>query len=364
MRSFSASALATFAIIGLSAGLAGCGGTQTVGAAPATAIPNSATETSSTTASTTFPLIGVSGDTETLVLPPTAPTGAVTETISTGAPSGVTPLAGLRAASGQRSTSAVVTTPIAYLELSTTVTLTVSEIPSFTFTLPSVTAGATYGLAVTSGDGYVPTGQTATVSGNTISFPSIAGSFTLTAGSPITFVLYTSTGSAATATPSPSPVPSPSLAPASLQFDASNPNVSQNVTVSNAGTGAVSGVIACTPTTPTPSPSPSPVFSQGPTLATAGQKPNDGPAPAIQDTPTPSPVPTADPYAFVAQFTAGSTTSSVTPTNGTAVFAISGGDDIGTCTATFTTAGGTTLTAAIETDELTGGLYSIHRVKH
>ncbi len=322
----------------LAAALAACGGSQTVGTAPASYLPSSATETASTTSTTVYPQIGVAGVDDTLTLPVVSAAAPVTETISISAPSGVTPLSGLRAAAATVHTAAVTTTPVAYLEFTSTASVTVEGLPGVTFALTSITSGATYALALDTTEGYVSTGQTATVSGSNVTFAPAAGSFAITPTAPATFVLYTTTSTATaspspspTATASPTPTPAPSLSPASLVFDQTTPGLSQNITVTNAGTGAVAGVISCTASaTPSPEPSASP---------------------------------TADPDEFVAEFANG-TIASVTPTGGTAVFAITGGDELGTCTATFTPAGGTALTATIAVDAVSGGLYSVHRVKH
>ena len=291
--------------------------------------------TSSTTSTVVIPEIGSGGVDVNATLPIATAAVAVTETTSIAAPNGVTAFSSARAVAAKRGASALTDTPVDYLEFSATANVA-TTVPSFTFTLPSITSGAAYYIAAYGDGGWTTLEGPGTVSGLTVSFPSDAVPVAITPTAPIYFVLYAETGTAPTSTPtaspslSPSPtptaVPTPVVSPNSLVFDAANPSAT-TVAVSEAGyTGSfTASAISCTA-----SPTPEPSFS-----------------------PDPNATPSSNPDAFVATIT-----SSSTSTTG---FTVQGGDEIGTCTFTITDSANASALVSIAVDESNIGISAKHR---
>jgi len=214
----------------------------------------SATVTTSTSSTVTLPGVSTAGISVTGTLPVANAAVSVTETISVSAPSGTTPLVKARDADASPSP-----TPIVYLTFSSSSSVTLSAIPALTFTLPSVTSGDSYYLALDTGSGWqTPVSGPGTVSGNVVTFASATGSVAITPTQPAVFALY----AIATQTPTPSPSPTPVASPNSLVFDESSP-APQTFSVSEAGyAGAFTESTSCTA-----SPSPSPVPTSSPFVA-------------------------------------------------------------------------------------------------
>ena len=321
-------------IVAAGATFAGC--TDRVGASPAaygpTATPTpgigaSATVTTSTTSTTVVPTIAAGGVSSNATLPITSVVASVTETTSIAAPAGVTPLSAARAAAAVRKTADVTDTPVDYLEFTSTSTVTLDGVPAISFTLPAITPGATYYLAMyNDAEGtYTLPGEVATVSGTTVTFAAMAGSETITPTAPLTYALYAATGTTATATPSPtptaSPTPSPSPSPTAtptpapiaspntLVFDATSPSP-QAIAVSEPGaTGSFTASITCS----------------------------------------------AAPDTFVAEL------QNTTTTAPSGSFSVLNGSDVGTCTVTITDASGAQTTVAIQNNAYALGISGVHR---
>ena len=284
-----------------------------------------------------FAGISEGGYSENLTVPQATAAVPVTETISAGPPNGVTPLSRARLPDGagrgmfKRVSAPLATrraldttpTPLAYLDITDTTSVMATGNLVVAFTLPSISSGVTYNLALyLDGQwGYDPFADT--VSGNTLTFSFPINAFTLTPTTPLVFALYSAS-------------PGPELEPSTMTFDASAPGSEQPLQIVEPGyTGAFTGTLACTAATPS------------------------------SPTPAPSASPTADPNAFVAQFNNGTASITVPANaNGATDVSIVGGDLAGTCTVTVTDANALSGTATIDVDETDAGLYSIHRVKH
>ncbi len=328
-RSFAAIGL----IVAAAATFAGC--TDTTGAAPAhfppTATPSpgigaSATVTTSTTTTTAVPTIAAGGISSNATLPITSIVASVTETTSTTPPNGVTALSLGRAAAALRSASAVTDTPVDYLEFTSTATVTLDGVPGVAFTLPTITLGATYYLAMyndAAGTYSLPGEGPGVVSGDTVTFAAAAGSETITPTAPLVYVLYAATGTAATATPTaspsptatptasptPSPTPAPIASPSTLIFDATSPSP-QAIAVSEPGaTGTFTASITCS----------------------------------------------AAPDTFVAEL------QNTTTTAPSGSFSVLNGSDVGTCTVTISDASGAQTTVAIQNNAYALGISGVRR---
>ncbi len=219
--------------------LAACGGGSPASLPQATS-GNAATQTvtASTTGTTAIPAVFISAGSATATLPQANVAASVTETVSSSAPSGVTPLDIARSAAGSKRAplAAAAQTVILYLGFTTTTSVSFAGTVGVNFTLPSLTAGATYDLALyddATGTWTVPFAGPGTTSGTTVSFPiSTSGTMTeISPNEPLYVALYDTVGGAS---PSPSPSPSPApvvAAPTSLTFqDGSSPSQTFSVT--------------------------------------------------------------------------------------------------------------------------------------
>ena len=294
--------------------------------------------TTSTTSTTSVPPLTVGGITASAVLPIASAAVPLSELVST-SPPGSTPAlsAGRLAQSATRSPLDSAPTVLLYIELTSTASVTLNGTPSFSFTVPSVVAGASYYLGFYGTNNgttgwQAPGDGPATVSGTTLTFAaSSTGSVTITPTTPAIVALYYTTPTASpSASPSPAGSAAPALSPTSLTFDANAPST-QTFTVTESGdTAAYTAGIACVAASPSPVPSPSPSPSSAPS-------------------PTPSP--------FIAVLGA----TSATPASGVATFSVTSGSEVGSCTVTVTDANGATALETINVDESLLGVYSTHR---
>ncbi|MGD1065182.1 MAG: hypothetical protein ABR975_00010 [Vulcanimicrobiaceae bacterium] len=281
---------------------------------PAPGASDTTTATLSTTASTVFSTITISGISANSTLPPGSVAAIITETIATSPFDGDAALASSRlAAAAKRSAAALDPTAIAYVQFAANESVTLTGSPTITFTLPSITSGDSYDLAAYEDGAWVaPAAGPGTVNGDTVAFGGGAtGTVTITPGAPLELAIYATPTSPTptptpTASPTPTPVPTPVASPTSLLFDASNPTA-QTFTVSEAGdTANYAGAITCS------------------TAPAAGN--------------------------FVAELTA----ATATPNGaGTATFTVQGGDEVGTCTVTVTDANNATAAVAVTVDAST-----------
>ncbi len=166
--------------------------------------------------------LSADGYTLTFVVPPvvTGTTATMTAALSTAPPAGIpTPYASQRTTSSRK--PAVIGSPVTtliYLTVSSTGQVGFASAPSFIFTLPSnvtIPSGATTSLFFYDPNvgptAWVPLLSPGTVSGQTVTFPSVQTGFNILANTPYVFALgYTSQP---VVTPSPAPTPSASPAP-------------------------------------------------------------------------------------------------------------------------------------------------------
>lgn len=283
--------------------VAACTSTQAplVAVPTPTPAPSSATVTTSTTTTVTIPKVTTTGVSLVSTLPVANVAASVTETISVSAPSGSTPLA------RGREDATATPAPIAYVELTSTSSVTLSAVPEFVFTLSSVTPGDSYYLAYFNGTEWItPADGPATVSGDTVTFVSIPGSIPITPSQPALAALY---ASSATPTPSPTPIPTPVASPSSLTLTAGGS--AGTFTVSETGNSAAfASSISCTLN------------------------------------PSPAPTPTATPP--------GNVVATVSPASGTpasagaaVTFTVTPGDESGACTVTVTDANSAAITIPV-----------------
>jgi hypothetical protein len=312
----------------LGATLAACGSTTAPPqnlpaptATPTVSATNTTTATLSTSAPTTFSTISTSGISDSATLPAASVAVSVTETIGTGPFDGDAALSAKRVAAAQRQIADAALSATAYVQFSSTQSVTVTGTTTITFTLPSVIAGDSYYLAVYQNGAWVaPAAGPGTVSGNTVTFSGNNGTTTISPTTPLELALYATTAATPTPTasptfeatptptPTPTPVPTPVASPNSLLFDASNPTT-QNFTVSEAGDlAAYTAGISCS------------------TAPSAGN--------------------------FVAELTS-TTATPVQTGSGAATFTVQGGDEVGTCTVTVTDANSATAAVAVTVDSST-----------
>jgi hypothetical protein len=288
--------------------------------------------TTSTTSNTSLPAASSGGITAAVVLPPASGSTGITETVNRVGFSGAPALSlARRAASGSRSPQAVAQPlPVLYLEFVSTGSVTLNGTPGVTFTLPSITAGQQYFLAAYGSNGWnYPVAGPGTVSGSTVSFPIGNGTaVTISPAAPLIVALYTAGG--------------PGISPALLTFGVSNPSTASFTVTEPGDTAAFTASIACTAATPSPTPTPTQL------VADVGRLPQ-----TVQ--PTPTPTPSASP--FVAQLDA----ASATPTNGVATFAVTSGNELGTCTVTVTDSQSFTVTGGVAVDATNLSVESVHQ---
>src|ERR1700722_17109922 len=122
----------TAAAVALTALVAACG-SNSVTTTPL--IQSQAAFTASTTSSTALPTLGTAGFTVTGTAPQATAAVTITESIGTGAPSGITPL------STRRTAAAATNTDLLYVTFSSTATVTLAASPALTFTSSSITSG-------------------------------------------------------------------------------------------------------------------------------------------------------------------------------------------------------------------------------
>ena len=338
VRTPSAVTLARFATLALAFSVTAC--TDRTGASPAaypvatatptpvpSATPNPATTTAtlSATASTTFASVSEGGYSDALILPPASAAVPVTETISSGPPNGVNALSRARRRASDAGTSP---TPLAYLNITDTTSISLTGTFSFAFTLPSVSSGAAYNLARYVDGQWYEIPDPNTVNGNTITFSFSSDEVPLSPTQPFVFALFSS-------------APGPQIVEGTLTFDASSPGAQQIIDFAEPNdTAPFTATIVCAAATPAPTASSSP-------------------------SPDPSTSPTPDSLAFVAEFNNGSDAISVPArTDADTGITIVGGDQPGTCTVTVTDANNHSATATVNVDETNAGLYSVRRVKH
>jgi hypothetical protein len=305
----------------LGATLAACGNTtappQNLPApTPSSGASNTTTATLSSTAPTTFSTITASGISDSATLPAASTNATVTETIATSPFGSDAALSAKRAApAAQRQIADAALSATAYVQFSANQTVTVTGTTTITFTLPSITAGDAYYLAVYQNGAWIaPAAGPGTVSGNTVTFSGNNGTSTISPAAPLELALYATAAApptptpTATPTPTPTPVPTPVASPNSLLFDAGNPTT-QTFTVSEAGDLAnYTGAINC---------------------STAPSGAN-----------------------FVAELTS-ATATPVQTGSGAATFTVQGGNEVGTCTVTVTDANSATATVAVTVDSST-----------
>ncbi len=179
-----------FAVL-IATALAACGGGG--GGAPGPVATTSATSTppSGSTSATvgsgtsSASLAATGGFTGTLTFPAASGTATVTVTDST------TPPAGASTLSKRRDASLAPTTPLLYLSLDSNATVTLNGTPALTLTLPAGTdLTQPFYLAVDLPSLGWTTFASGTVSGQSVTFSSLAGSVVLTAGTALTLALY------------------------------------------------------------------------------------------------------------------------------------------------------------------------------
>jgi hypothetical protein len=300
------------AVAAVAAIVAGCGG-GTENVTPFS-LPSSGTVTTSTTSTTALPTLAANGVTVTGAIGIGSIVTTVGESVSSTAPSGASALAAARSsAAAQRSAADATTpTPVEYVTFTASATVTIASGGTLTFALPQLTAGAAYDLAeYTSAGGWTfPVAGPGTVSGSTVTLTPVPG-FTLAAGAPVTFALYTV----------PLVTPTPVASPNSITFDVSSP-APQTVTVTETNnTAPFTGSLACTAN------------------------------------PVPSPAPSSSP--FVAQLTSPGSSS---PTTGSpASFTLQPGSETGTCTLTVTDASNASIGVSVITASSALNVFSTHR---
>ena len=317
-----------FAAVLVTAAFAACGG----GSVDYTPIGPAATQSgsTSTTGTTSLPPASSGGVTAAVVLPPASGSASITETVShTGFP-GTPALSSARRAQSDSRTpqAAAAPTAVLYLEFVSSTSVTLNGTPGVTFTLPSITTGQQYFLASYGPSGWTyPVEGPGTVSGSTVSFPIGNGTaVTLSPTAPAIVALYTAGG--------------PGISPALLTFDVNNPSTASFTVTEPGDTAAFTAAIACV--TPSPSPTPSGLVAGVARLPETVQ-------------PTPSPSPTASP--FVAQLGA----TSATPVNGSATFAVTSGNELGTCSVTVTDSQSFTVVGGVAVDASNLSVDSINR---
>jgi hypothetical protein len=153
-----------------------------------------------TTQAATFPAIasGLSGQ---ITLPPaTSGTGTASATLSTTNPSGVP---AVQSVSRLPASIGVTLTPLAYVTLVTSATVTFATYPALAFAFP---AGTTFpsgtslylGQYITAQGGWVSLAGPAVVNGTTVSFATIPGPITFPGGQTQTFALFSTKSSVVT----------------------------------------------------------------------------------------------------------------------------------------------------------------------
>jgi len=308
----------------VTAAIAACGG----GSVDYTPLGPAATQSASTstTGTTSLPPASSGGITAAVVLPPASGAATVTETVSHTTFNG-TPALSLarRAQSGSRSPQAVAPPfPVLYLEFVSSTSVTLTGSPGVTFTLPSIASGQQYFLAAYGPNGWTyPVEGPGTVSGSTVTFPIGTGTpLTISPTAPAIVALYTAGG--------------PGISPALLTFDVNNPSTASFTVTEPGDTAAFTAAIVCA----TPSPSPTP--TQLP--AGIARTPQ-----TVQASPTPTP--------FVAQLGA----SSATPVNGSATFAVTSGNQLGSCSVTVTDSQNFTVAGGVAVDATNLSVSSVTR---
>lgn len=222
--------------------IAGCGGGGGGSSTPATAAPTTAPSGTTVPVQPSPQVVTLTGAGYTLqfTLPGiTSGSGTVAAALQAAAPTGVpTPSAKKRNTVGSNTT-------LVYLTVTPSATITFASVPSFSYTLPSGTSIAAGSLTyIAFYDTSHPTnGWNAvlgpgTVSGQSIAFPSVAQSVSLTGGVTYVFALIETTSTITT----PSPQPSSSALPAyCANYSTPVPNVNSSPQpvyfTDNSGTG-------------------------------------------------------------------------------------------------------------------------------
>lgn len=184
--------LLLFSLILVAAVAAGCGGSSSV--------PKTGTNATLTAGSSpgTVSVAHPSGYQATITLPATSDgsSGSVAVDITTTLPSGVASPAS--AMKRKPATIGATVNPLVYLVLTPSANVNFTSSPTFSFTLPGGTtlaAGSSAFVAfydpAQSASGWVTVLGPGAVSGQTIAFPGAAGVFSLKAGTPYVFVLFT-----------------------------------------------------------------------------------------------------------------------------------------------------------------------------
>ncbi|HTV91596.1 MAG TPA: hypothetical protein VMG98_02670 [Verrucomicrobiae bacterium] len=168
--------------------LGGCGGgsgSTSSGGTPPTSPGGTGTSASVGSQPSNAAIETAGGYSGTLTFPAASGTATVTITDSTTAPAGATVL------NKRRESSVGPTTPLLYLSLDSNATVTLNGTPALTVTVPAGTdLSQPFYLAVDLPSSGWTTFASGTVSGQSVAFSSLTGSVVLTAGTALTFALY------------------------------------------------------------------------------------------------------------------------------------------------------------------------------
>lgn len=186
------------------------------------------------------PVLG--GFSSSFTVPPASGAASVTFTLSATQPGGSPVVQSIRRS--PQTIGGTGTTPVVFMTLTSTVTVTLGATPAYSFTVPAgtITAGEISYLAVYDPTANPQTGWSTfagpgTVSGNTVTFTGTAGSDQLTAGVTYDIVLFTVTSAlgspsgAPTATPVPTPSPTASPSPSPTATASGSPSPSPTPTL-------------------------------------------------------------------------------------------------------------------------------------
>jgi hypothetical protein len=319
-----------------------------------------------------------------LTLPVASSATAVTESISTTPPGSTPALAGARAAQHARAIDAL-SSPIVYLEITDTESVTFSGSPGIVFTLPTTTTGISYELASYSNGSWNNTAAgPVTGSGTTVTFPETStGSTTISPSVPEIVALYAIDASAspspgASSSPSAGASASPSAAASASPSAAASASPSPRASASPSP-GASASPSAAASASPSASPSPSPLPLSSP-VASPTELDFDVTAPGQQSftvletndtngtytaaivcsaaSPPPSSPPADDYVATLANTTASQDGSAA------ATFTVNGGQLPGSCTVTITDAHDQTTTVTVNVSQTNLSVNSHKRRTH
>jgi hypothetical protein len=188
------------------------------------------------------PVLG--GFSSSFTVPPASGAASVTFTLSATQPGGSPVVQSLRRS--PQTIGGTGTTPVVFMTLTSTVTVTLGATPSYSFTVPAGTIGAgeisylaVYDPTANPQTGWSTFAGPGTVSGNTVTFAGTAGSDQLTSGVTYDIVLFTVTSAlptpsgapTATPVPTPSPTASPSPSPTATASASSSPSPSPTPTL-------------------------------------------------------------------------------------------------------------------------------------